>query len=278
MVTRIQRAPEENRTLPLPHENIYGYRTRLHWMCSHTRPDDHLVEFGCGTGYGITYPLLTWGYDIVGIDIDEPSIEFGRRLLAGAGIAGEVLFARDLTDLPGPFDVVIASEVLEHLPRADLDRIFETVWAKLKPGGRFLVTVPNGYGWFELESFLWYRAKLGLVLERSRFTAVVARVKRMLFSGPPGDVIRTTLSPSPHVQRFTLKRICRILTDAGFTIVDRQGSVLFCGPFSHTFFTGCATIQRLNRALGRRWPQVAAGFYLAARKTPETATSKRLVV
>ena len=57
----------------LPRENIAGHVGRVDWLTQHLRPSDRVLELGCGTGYMITLPLLTEGYDITGIDLDEPS-------------------------------------------------------------------------------------------------------------------------------------------------------------------------------------------------------------
>ena len=53
------------------------------------------------------------------------------------------------------------SEVLEHLHDDELDALLGEVRSRLAPGGRLLVTVPNGYGWFEMEHFFWWRLGWG---------------------------------------------------------------------------------------------------------------------
>ena len=67
-------------------ETIYGHRQRVYWIRSHLRPTDRVVEFGCGTGRLIAMPLLGWGYDVLGVDLDEASIEHGREMLRRAGL------------------------------------------------------------------------------------------------------------------------------------------------------------------------------------------------
>jgi len=252
-------------SLPLPHGNIYGSFARVLWIRSHLEPTDRVLELGRGTGYAITYPLRAGGFNVVGIDIDRPSIDYGRKLLASGGLAPDVLELCKLRSWRGQADVIIASEVLEHLEPRALEEVLATSWAKLAPGRRLLITTPNGYGWFELESWLWRRG-LGKLLTKIRFIPVMERIKKLLCSGPVGETIPTTLSTSPHVQRFTLRRLARMLTDGGFMVVDVRGACLACGPLSHTMLSGCVLIQAVNRAIGRRWPRIAADFYLAARK------------
>ena len=141
----------------LPRENIYGHQQRLHWLRDNLRREDRVVEFGCGTGRLITIPLRAWGYDVTGVDLDEPSIERGRDLLREARLDPDALQAIDLADLTGPFDAVIASEILEHLDDDELRDSLALIRDRLVPGGKLLVTTPNGYSLFELENLLWYR-------------------------------------------------------------------------------------------------------------------------
>lgn len=69
--------------------------------------------------------------------------EVGR--FAAAGVETRVMdAARDLRSLPaGHFDVVLASNVLEHFEPDVANRIAADVAALLKPGGRFLIIQPN---------------------------------------------------------------------------------------------------------------------------------------
>jgi SAM-dependent methyltransferase len=43
----------------------------------------------------------------------------------------------------GTFDVIFASNFLEHLDRADVERILPLILKALKPGGRFAIVQPN---------------------------------------------------------------------------------------------------------------------------------------
>jgi SAM-dependent methyltransferase len=212
----------------------------------------------------LTLPLRAWGYNVVGLDLDENSIAYGKQVMHDAGIPEDAVQCKDIADYEDPLTVVIASEVLEHMTDAVLDDALKAVRAKLVPGGRVLVTVPNGYGWFELESALWFKLGLGRVIESFRLDAVMWRVKRLLIGRYRDAAHPSTLADSPHVQRFTLAGIRGRLESAGFEVVEARGSALVCGPFSHLLFTGFRRLMSLNVALGRRWPALASGFQLMA--------------
>jgi 2-polyprenyl-3-methyl-5-hydroxy-6-metoxy-1,4-benzoquinol methylase len=253
---------------PLPSENVYGHVQRLDWFAEHLSPADHVLEFGSGTGYMITYPMRVRGYDVHGVDIDATSIEYGQGLLERAGLDPSVLNAMDLRDLDGTWDAVIASEVFEHLDDAALAESLRLIRSKLRPGGKLLVTTPNGWGWFELEALIWNRLGVGSLLQRraARGAAggVLAKTKRRVTNEYVADALPSTLAQSPHVQRFTLGSIQRVVAAHGFQVVQARGSVLACGPLTDLIFTGMPRAMSYNRRLGRRFPRIASGFYVAA--------------
>jgi SAM-dependent methyltransferase len=253
---------------PFP-ENIYGHLQRVRWLRDHLRMDDRVLDFGCGTGYFITLPLLHWGYDVVGVDLDRASIDHGRTLLGAAGHDPSRLSSADLREVDGLFDAVIASEVFEHMQDDELNEVLALLHSKVVPGGRLLVTVPNGYGWFEIESFLWFRAGMSSLYGRISHTKFHERVKgakrRAGVETQPNDVYELmTLAPTPHVQRFTWRSIRKRLQESGFSVVDRRGSVAVCGPLSDMLLSGFENLQRANQWAGERLSPIASGFYVAA--------------
>ena len=252
----------------IPQENIYGHRQRLHWLRGHLREGDRTVEFGCGTGRLITLPLRAWGFDVTGVDLDQRSIEHGRELLREAELDPEALQTVDLRELAGPYDAVIASEILEHLDDQELRDSLALIHERLVPDGKLLVTTPNGYSLFELENLLWYRTGVDRLYRRARSGRLAHRLRGM--KARHADWSETaepmTLADSPHKQRFTWRSIHRILDRAGFDVVEARGAILFCGPFTDLAFSGLPSVMRTNQKLGRRLPRIASDYYIAAVK------------
>jgi len=246
-------------------ENIYGHSKRLKWIVSQLEKPESIVEFGCGTGYMITRPLNMMGYDVIGIDLDSASIEYGREIFQLEGIDGNGLQNCDLRDLNFMPDAIIASEVLEHIPDEQLSDVLQIIRTKMNPEGSLLVTVPNGYGWFEMESFLWFKTGIGFLLSKSGVVRGVNLLKRLLFGKDIEPKYSSSVADSPHVQRFTYHSIQNLLIQEGFEIVSITGSVLFSGPFSNMFFTGINAIMNLNCRLGDMLPKFSAGFYCHCR-------------
>jgi SAM-dependent methyltransferase len=265
-VTVSYAASTHARDVPLPRENVYGHVKRLHWIRDRLQPADRVVEFGCGTGYMLTLPLRAWGYDVRGVDLDAASVARGREILIAAGQPRDVLQAVGLQDVEGALNIVIASEVLEHLDDAALAEALALIHERLPPGGLLLVTTPNGYGWFELEAGLWQRTPLGWLVRLGPVRGLLYRMRRRLAGAYVDAAHPSTAADSPHLRRFTLGSLHRTLASAGFTVESATGSVMFCGPFSHALLTGVEPFMRWNARLGDRFPALAAGFYVAARR------------
>jgi len=99
-----------------------------------------ICDLGCGNGH-ITGRLAALGYRVTGVDASASGIQIARRAYPNAEFV-HALIDRDLN--LGQFDLVISSDVIEHLYRpADL---LEAMASLLKPGGHVLVGTPyHGY-------------------------------------------------------------------------------------------------------------------------------------
>src|SRR5688572_13705341 len=89
-----------------------------------------VCDLGCGNGH-IAGRLASLGYDVTGIDASPSGIRIAQRTYPNAHFL-EALINRNLTGLP-QFDLVISSDVIEHLYRPS--DLIETAAALLKPGG-----------------------------------------------------------------------------------------------------------------------------------------------
>lgn len=206
-------------------EDAYGTQKRLNFAVRAIeiqRPAT-VLEIGCGTGAFLLSPLAQKFPDIhfIGVDSDEPSIAYGNKYFA----SGNLVFATELLDCASDFDFVIASEVLEHVD-APVD-FLRFAGSKLSARGQVLLTVPNGYGPFEIASFSQW------MLQKLRLFDLLRSLKRLLLGskslighvgGPP-----MSLANSPHINFFSWKEIGRIISVAGLRIDVTQNRTLFCG-------------------------------------------------
>jgi hypothetical protein len=137
---------------------------------------------------------------------------------------------------------------------------------RLDPDGQLIVTVPNGYGWFELEALLWFRTGFDRLAAAFPLNRLIDRYRRAVAGGYTDAAHPSTVADSPHKQRFTLRRIKRLLKRKGFEVESATGSVLFAGPFSNVLFTGIRRVMDFNGRMGDRVPAISSGFFLAARR------------
>ena len=100
-----------------------------------------ICDLGCGNGH-ITGRLAALGYQVTGVDASASGIKIARHTYPGVEFV-ESLIAGDLKRL-GSFDLVISSDVIEHLYRPS--DLLEAATALLKPQGQLLLGTPyHGY-------------------------------------------------------------------------------------------------------------------------------------
>jgi SAM-dependent methyltransferase len=102
-----------------------------------TQPQEAILDIACGTG-SILRSLKGRGYcKLHGVEISQYAVD----RLRGEGV---VMYQGRLPELPTPdacFDVVIASQILEHVIYRR--RFMREILRVLKPEGRALIFVPN---------------------------------------------------------------------------------------------------------------------------------------
>ncbi|MEX0768847.1 MAG: bifunctional glycosyltransferase/class I SAM-dependent methyltransferase, partial [Microthrixaceae bacterium] len=159
------------------------------WLSS--RKNAQILDVGCSDGF-FAADMQAMGHHVTGVDLQ-----------AHEGVKERVdqFVQADLdqglpAELEGPFDIVLAADVLEHVRRPDL--LLQQIHSVLAPGGSVLVSVPNFGHWYPR-----LRVALG------RF-----------------DYDRRGILDSDHVRFFTKKSFERLATSAGFTIVRRDATGL----------------------------------------------------
>ena len=101
-----------------------------------------IAELGSGWGRYLT-ALAQAGYaNAEGVDVSEEQVTYARDVLHLTNVThGDA--AAWLQVRPERFDCVLALDVLEHMETDALIATARAVHAALRPGGRFIVQVPN---------------------------------------------------------------------------------------------------------------------------------------
>lgn len=157
-------------------------------------PGTRILDVGCGNGF-LCGEFLKRSCEAVGIDLSAQGIELARRTYPRGRF--ELLSADgDLLERLNepPFDIVISTEVVEHLyaPREWVKGCFDA----LKPGGRFICTTPyHGY------------------------------LKNLLISLlGKWDTHANPLWDGGHIKLWSKKSLLALLAEVGFTNVQFRGA------------------------------------------------------
>lgn len=187
-----------------------------------------ILDVGCGNGYQLG--PLAGRHEVHGLDVSEANV----RKASEAGIKA-VLHDVE-TRFPyedGRFDVVVCSEILEHLFFPE--RVITECSRVLKSGGTFIVTVPNLY---------CFRNRVALL------------------SGRGADFIEYP-DNTIHIRFFSIAGMRRLLAAGGFEVAEVLGqhfAMNFDWPFRLVWYLhgGNRGLRLLIRALtfGRKDPEI----------------------
>jgi SAM-dependent methyltransferase len=100
-----------------------------------------ILDVGCYDGYLLRELSRRCATEGVGIDISAHALGLARSLTRGQRIRFVLANASSLPFASEAFDVVVCSEILEHIP--DLERALSEIARVLVPGGRVYATMPN---------------------------------------------------------------------------------------------------------------------------------------
>lgn len=272
-------------------ETVYGIVKRLVFFFEHIERERkqlglavdrlQILDVGCGTGINVAIPLAEAGYSVIGIDPDRASIDRARKTAANLPNARFVTCHLGEWEHSGLFHAVICSEVLEHLEKPG--KLVHQMQHVLEDDGLLLVTVPNGYGYFELES----------AIERvfPKLPKTTDEIQHMLVRKYAGDRLRQrheyewtpehvqlswpTLAASEdgHRQRFTPGSIRQLLTAEGFEIIEFRNRSFLAGNILNSLVRDWDSFIEWNCSIADRLPhQICSDWMIAARSPGRTAS------
>lgn len=246
-------------------EDSYGQLKRLSFVARvlQTRKPAVVLDIGCGTGAQLTVPLAQQFPDIrfVGLDLDPASIDYANRIHAHPNL--RFLLPQDL-ESAARFELIIASEVLEHveMPPSFLDDLAR----RLAPGGTLVLTVPNGYGPFEImafvESLLFFSGILPLLRSLKR------RGARPPLSQGAAPM---TLAISPHINFFSYRTLRKLLAGGSWQVAEAQARTIFCGFVFDNLIRG--RLAELNARLADFLPMWCSSDWMLVAEPGSAAPS-----
>jgi cyclopropane fatty-acyl-phospholipid synthase-like methyltransferase len=120
---------------------ILEYLGRIAQSYFRTGITPHILDLGCGRGW-LTALVSTFGL-CEGIDPSSAIIEVAKAYFPNLTFHCATL--SDFTDSPslGPYDIIVSSEVIEHVPYTQKKHFVEQIRENLKPRAQCIVTTPR---------------------------------------------------------------------------------------------------------------------------------------
>jgi len=177
------------------------------------RGPGELLDVGSAAG-GASEAFNDRGWEVTGIDISDEMVDYATKRAKDHGRSGLSYQVADAEKLPFPdasFDALVAMGVIEYCP--DEQRALDEMVRVLKPGGRFIITVPNLLSPFRrLDAFiLAIERPLVPLLRRARYGAARAAEREKLDR------------PRLNHREYTLGKIVRYLEARGVDIQRKAG-------------------------------------------------------
>ncbi len=118
-----------------------GFYQRILGSYLPSNQDTSILDVGCGTGFALM-ALQGLGFsNLEGIDADQ------GQVLACQAKQLPVTHRDDSTSFlaqrPNSYDLILALDVIEHIPQTSQLLFTRSIQTALKPGGYFICTVPN---------------------------------------------------------------------------------------------------------------------------------------
>ncbi len=211
-------------------EDSYGYKKRLNYLFDYINKNKNIknvLEVGCGTGHGLLYPIakIFKNISFYGEDIDEQSINFANKnnYLNNLVFRTSNSYKHDFK-----YDIIIISEVLEHVEKPQ--ELLIDVRGNLSDSGILFITVPNGYGPFEIVStFMRLLDYFKLTNKLRNFKRRFIPSKLVIKNKELNPRVSDTLANSPHINFFSFKQIKKLIRFSGFQIISQRNRTFICG-------------------------------------------------
>lgn len=185
-----------------------------------------ILDVGCGIG-NMSIPIASLGHEVLGIDIDGPTIDKARQLNPFSNAYFKVL---NINDIPRNnfYDLIICAEIFEHI--SDSKTFLTSVVSHLADFGHLVITIPNGYGPYEISELIKHfsvriirKTPFGNITDRIFYEYLTPQLKRSY------SVKREI--ESPHVAHYTLNQFKELIQKHGLEIKMMRNTNFIMGIF-----------------------------------------------
>lgn len=218
------------------------------YVFQHEKDIDKLMilEVGCGEG-GITVPLGSLGCHVRAFDINEKAVQSAKTKINEKEFQNVIVSVDDgcTFDDGKYYDVVIASEVLEHVQ--DPFRFIANISRRMRIGSYFIITVPNGFGPWELRNRIFMN-------KLDRCNVIRCMLGKKSYNKTPG---------AEHLQFYRKSQLLYMLSRFSFDLVDFSNSDSVFAAFWMPINKPNKLLEKIDIALADLLPYwCASGWYL----------------
>ncbi len=103
--------------------------------------DPNILDIGCGTGHFLYYLEKKGCTHFLGIDVSSQQVDFCRAHVSKKAEIADAF--EHLKDKKNTYDVIVANDLLEHIPKEEVIKFLKLVNTSLKEKGLFLMRTPN---------------------------------------------------------------------------------------------------------------------------------------
>ncbi len=218
-------------------------------------PNSRVLDVGCGNGV-ISRHLGKMGYDVLGIDVSDKTIDIARSLTTLPNVKFAKKSAEELVASGEKYDVIVCSEVLEHL--TDPGALLKVLYDTLADKGKLIVTVPNGNGPREL---LVTRPVLSMRKRKGFLWKLTEGIKKLF--GYKGVTTQSAADNLDHIQFFSKSDLEKLSAAHNFKITKFGKANFVEDVFPFSIFTRkLPVLQKIDCKLADILPiQFSGGFF-----------------
>ena len=170
----------------VPKYGEFSLKYHLAAYSPHLKKGKSVLDIGCGAS-SMSFYAASKGCEVTGIDVSVKAIEAARIAAKNLGYKNIDFKNIDLFSLDKQYDIIVLSEVLEHMP--DDQSALKKICSLLRSRGKLLMSVP-------LQS------------------APLHRIYLKMYGNDPFDI------RVGHLRRYDVKTIEQLLNDSGFEVLE----------------------------------------------------------
>ena len=103
-----------------------------------------VLDIGTGFGLGAKFITENGAKSVIGVDYRSEVIEKNKKTNKIKNLSFKFLNALEIDKIDNKFDVVLAFEVIEHIPVDRVNDFIMLLYEAVAPGGVLLLSTPNG--------------------------------------------------------------------------------------------------------------------------------------